>query len=683
MSGAIKVSDNLLEGERSYFLDNWSYQKWAKGELLLGRAEGSQEALFSISKEDADRFLEESGGSKTKLADALGLKSDAFNDGPVHRVDINFSHNHNLRFATGYEPGTNCFFNTPYSFDNKPDIVFAKQVDGPNEIVLASGEVLGVDYRYKNGVGVVFVDGIAYELIDEKRTPPDDLARLNGRYVTTSGFVHEADATGYKGLTSGGIQEAITNRVPNVSLEVCHFTLFGGYSDGEKVSPFDVKMNYTALCDAVGSYQDLIREIDFRVVDQPFKTFLINEAQAAMWANITNDRVWEEEHGDIFSSFGFYKELDELRADGLPDANFGFLENVPVGDSYNLYDFLHGHCDQFAAALSDYYGYEVEYVLDNNDNLVHAYCVAEVGPYVAYIDARGVTTDAELFFDEFADWCTYDKGELYDLNGECRVFRHKDTIEMYSDDNRKMNQDDDLVQFFKDNGSYYSVKAIERELVENMTLDNKGETFYRLTARSMFGEDYSQRSSFPDETYGSLEEAKGKCREFVYSLASHMRAGIEEVYSVPGSEAVKTGAYWELFRGEFLERTDIKTLDNWPKDLYITQWLQVGDKVDNSIYEYFLNLLPPKVNFSGFLQAGGSCDCVEDKNGLFQNTYLTFSKNKDGGFWVFNGECFLNETTNRNPDIEPTVDSLIKNAVGKCEEVNKEVSGKNDIDIER
>ena len=380
---------------------------------------------------------------------------------------------------------------------------------------------------------------------------------------------------------------------------------------------------------------------------------------------------------------GFFKELDELRADGLPDSDFGFLENVPIGDSYNLYDFLHGHCDQFAAALSDYYGYEIEYVLDNSDNLVHAYCVAVVGPYVAYIDARGITTNAELFFEEFADWCTYDKGGLYDLNGECRVIRHKDTREMYSDDSRELNQDKDLVRFFKDNGSYYNVKVFERELIDNMMPDNKGKTSYRLTARSMFGEDYSLRSSFPDETYDSMEEAKVKCREFVRSLASHMRAGIEEIYSEPGCEAVKTGAYWELFRGEFLERTDIKTLNNWPKDLYITQYLQAGDKVDNSIYEYFLNLLHTKVNYSSFLQAGGPCDCIEDENGLFQNTYLTFSKNKDGGFWIYNGECFLNETINRNPDIEPTVDSLIKNAVAKSEEVNKGVEAKSDIEYEK
>ncbi len=172
---------------------------------------------------------------------------------------------------------------------------------------------------------------------------------------------------------------------------------------------------------------------------------------------------------------GFYKELEDLRLNGSPEADFGFLENVPVGESYNLYDFLHGHCDEFAASLSDYYGYLIEYVLDNNENLIHAYCVTEINGEKAYIDARGITTDAELFFDEFADWCTYDNGNLYDYKGECRVLSHKDTREMYSDENREFNQDKDLVGFFQDNSSYYDVRLIERD--EDMAKIVKEEFF--------------------------------------------------------------------------------------------------------------------------------------------------------------------------------------------------------------
>lgn len=175
---------------------------------------------------------------------------------------------------------------------------------------------------------------------------------------------------------------------------------------------------------------------------------------------------------NTFAYNGFYKELDELREQGLKDSDFGFLENISVGEYFYLYDFLHGHCDEFAAALSDYYGYPIEYILDNADILVHAYCVTEINGAKAYVDARGITTNAKLFFDEFADFCTYKDGTFYDLKGECRVLSHKNTCEMYNDDKREPNQDKDLVEFFKDNNSYYDIKVFEREQNQFGNVDN-------------------------------------------------------------------------------------------------------------------------------------------------------------------------------------------------------------------
>ena len=166
-------------------------------------------------------------------------------------------------------------------------------------------------------------------------------------------------------------------------------------------------------------------------------------------------------------SWGFYKELEEIRADGMSDASFGFLENVPVGDAYNLYNFLHGWCDHFAAALSDFFGYEIEYVIDNDGGLVHAYCVQEMtNGETAYIDARGITTDDELFFDEFADFCTYYRGELHDTMGECDVFRCKNSQEMLGDKNRELNQDKDLCLFLKNHRTYYDAGLFEKAYMQ-------------------------------------------------------------------------------------------------------------------------------------------------------------------------------------------------------------------------
>lgn len=83
-----------------------------------------------------------------------------------------------------------------------------------------------------------------------------------------------------------------------------------------------------------------------------------------------------------------------------------------------------------------------------------------------------------------------------------------------------------------------------------------GEVKFVLTARSMFSDNLSQRTSFSDEAYCSLEEAQDKCREFQRDLASHMIAGIEKVFSVPGSDPIKTDSYWELHRGQFEKKTD-------------------------------------------------------------------------------------------------------------------------------
>lgn len=169
---------------------------------------------------------------------------------------------------------------------------------------------------------------------------------------------------------------------------------------------------------------------------------------------------------------GYYLELEEIQKEHS-DASYGFLENTEVGDYYSLYDFLHGHCDEFAAALSDYYGYAVEYILDSSNVLVHAYCVTEVGGDRAYIDVRGITTDSELFFKEFEDFCTYDKDNdcFFDLSGECKVFGHKNTCEMYGDEDRVPNQDKDLVEFFKRNNSYYDVKVFKREMKQVGNID--------------------------------------------------------------------------------------------------------------------------------------------------------------------------------------------------------------------
>ena len=268
---------------------------------------------------------------------------------------------------------------------------------------------------------------------------------------------------------------------------------------------------------------------------------------------------------------GFYKEFEELRSGGSPDADFGFLENTPVGEAFNLYDYLHGRCDEFAAALSDFYGYNIEYIVGSDNVLIHAYCVTERNGGKVFVDARGVTTDAREFYDEFADFCTYSDGAVFDLKGKLPIMGFKNTREMYNDDSREVNQDKELYQFLKDNCAYYHANFFEGEI-------------------------------------------------------------------------------------------KMKTLKAWPKDLSIAQYLQAGDKVDNAMYEHFLNVTTPHASSSGFLQVGGACNTVENEDGVFKNTFLTFVKDPQSDCWIFKGECFSREWINRNPELESPCDKF-KNSI--------------------
>lgn len=93
----------------------------------------------------------------------------------------------------------------------------------------------------------------------------------------------------------------------------------------------------------------------------------------------------------------------------------------------------------------------------------------------------------------------------------------------------------------------------------------------------------------------------------------------------------------------------IKTLEGWYKSntKTIEEYLKVGDKVDLDMYVHFLNILPPRTDYSNYLQVGGVCNHLPDKEGKLRPTFLTFSKDVDND-WIFNGECFYGEKINRN-----------------------------------
>lgn len=116
-----------------------------------------------------------------------------------------------------------------------------------------------------------------------------------------------------------------------------------------------------------------------------------------------------------------------------------------------------------------------------------------------------------------------------------------------------------------------------------------------------------------------------------------------------------------------------KRFKDWPENLNIGQYLQVGDVVDKEMYEHFLNILPPHYYFGGMLQVGGVCDHIED-NGFLKPTYLTFVGDRDSDNWIFKGECFSGEVINRNPELEPPIEKFRQSILAQLKKQGFDVS---------
>lgn len=184
----------------------------------------------------------------------------------------------------------------------------------------------------------------------------------------------------------------------------------------------------------------------------------------------------------MFMQNGFYNELDELKNEDN-EANFGFLENLTVSDEDNAFNFLHGDCGLFAAMLSDVYGYEIECIRETQDDdfpgkLIHAYCVTTLNNEKAYIDVRGITTDSEVFYEEFENQMTYLKEtntflfvdyEGYEKEAIVEHFKCKD--ELFDGDLEGW-VDEDIKKFICNYRDYYDAEKVRSLLPERESLDN-------------------------------------------------------------------------------------------------------------------------------------------------------------------------------------------------------------------
>ncbi|MEC0167374.1 hypothetical protein [Paenibacillus graminis] len=85
----------------------------------------------------------------------------------------------------------------------------------------------------------------------------------------------------------------------------------------------------------------------------------------------------------------------------------------------------------------------------------------------------------------------------------------------------------------------------------------------------------------------------------------------------------------------------MKTLEGWEAaEIPLDEYLQVGDVVDEGIYNHFINVLPPLTLTDRLVQISEPTDTVDGRN-----TYPTLERNDQR--WVYRGDCYRGETVER------------------------------------
>lgn len=78
------------------------------------------------------------------------------------------------------------------------------------------------------------------------------------------------------------------------------------------------------------------------------------------------------------------------------------------------------------------------------------------------------------------------------------------------------------------------------------------------------------------------------------------------------------------------------TMDKWVDSF--DKVASPGDEVDEEIYEYFLNSLPPINWRGGYFQNSEPCSHEKNAEGRYAATYSTFEQREDQYYYL--GTCF-------------------------------------------
>lgn len=141
---------------------------------------------------------------------------------------------------------------------------------------------------------------------------------------------------------------------------------------------------------------------------------------------------------------------------------------------------------------------------------------------------------------------------------------------------------------------------------------------------------YDERTVKIELTEAEIEEAY-RIREREY-LEEDIKNAIEQ----------KKGSMQRMSEEK---QKEIKTLKEWEESgKNWDDFCKPGELVDEDVYWYFLNILPPRNMGAGYLQVGGPYDSrLNPKTGKYMATYSTFVRVEDK-VWKYCGNCFPGES---------------------------------------
>lgn len=122
-------------------------------------------------------------------------------------------------------------------------------------------------------------------------------------------------------------------------------------------------------------------------------------------------------------------------------------------------------------------------------------------------------------------------------------------------------------------------------------------------------------------------------------------------------------------RRKITEGETVKSLDGWHKSGLRTweEYCKPGELVTEDIVDEFANSVPPKTFKNGFVQTGEAYSTQPDENGVWRDTYTTFTYHgkDDAGrsLWLHNGYCFVGQTNNR-VEVKTSLERRIKELRG-------------------